>query len=184
MASDVFFKAKQDRVRVQMASLARERADELWRESEHRLRQEDIGINRICLGAPFEPILRRLRTEGSSQPSRETSAPPERITDPESSSNEGDEVLMEEIARVRAEIEAISDEIDSEMDTEHERPEVSPTEKPFEEREGILPEIAERMRKLKEAFTTEELEREERDQKPERLEDVLRRFQESETPID
>jgi hypothetical protein len=176
MASDIFFKANQDRVRVQMAPLAREGADALWREGEHRIRQEDIGINLICPGTPLEPLLRRLRAEGSSQPSRETSAPPERITDPESSSDEEDQALVEEIARVRAEIAVLSDEIDSETDTEHEPPEVSPTEQQFEEVEGIHPEIVERMRKLREVFTTEELEGEERDQKLHRLEDVLRRF--------
>jgi hypothetical protein len=58
MASYIFFKANQDRVRVQMAPLPREGADALWRDGEHRLRQEDIGINRICPGTPLEPLLR------------------------------------------------------------------------------------------------------------------------------
>jgi hypothetical protein len=101
MASDIFFKANQDRVRVQMAPLAKEGADSLWREGEHRLRQEDIGVNRICPGTPLEPLLRRLRAEGSSHPSQETSAQPERITHPKSSSDEVDQALVEEIARVQ-----------------------------------------------------------------------------------
>jgi hypothetical protein len=65
---------------------------------------------------------------------------------------------VEEIARVGAEIAVLSDEIDSETDTEHEPPEVSPAEEQVEEVEGIHPEIAERIRELREVFITEEQE--------------------------
>jgi hypothetical protein len=184
MSSDIFFNPNQDRVQVQMASLTKEGADALWRQGEHQLGREDIGVDRICPGTSLEPLLRRVRTDGSSQPWRETSAPPERITETESSSDDEDETPVEGLARVCAEIETISDETDSEMDTEHEPPEVNPTEEPFEVQEGILPEIVERMNELRELFITEELEGEEREPRLERLERLLRRFQEAEIPID
>jgi hypothetical protein len=152
--------------------LGREEADALWRRSDRRLSEQDVGNERILPGSPLEPILRQLRRDASAQPSREGSAAPTQ-TEPSASDDEDQQVAEELLRRQReAQEEVEGEEIDGDTDTEHETP------------ERIRPEIVERMNALKDLLLTEETGERGRDQKLERLENLLERFKENEIPIE
>jgi hypothetical protein len=109
-----------------------------------------LGDARILPGTRLEPLLIRLRNEAIAQPSRETSAAPERVTQSEPSSEDEHLQVVDELnRRRREEAKAGEDGIDRETDTEHETREVNATGESFEVQKGILPEIVNQMNELR-----------------------------------